>query len=157
MKRQHCCKWIHIHLVDQNIVFSHTAHTFFFPFLYARRPMVTASGIGCCLRSIMVGGHTGLDWTGLNWTELNWIELNWTAHLIKCYIVLSLKLQLTWSKKVWYWFFHALFTVFIYSMPGYSCSIKERMLYSSCKAPLLDSIETQIGLPIIKKVAYMTL
>ncbi|NXR14473.1 TWF1 protein, partial [Semnornis frantzii] len=25
--------------------------------------------------------------------------------------------------------------VFIYSMPGYTCSIRERMLYSSCKSP----------------------
>uniref|UniRef100_A0A8C8JPB2 Twinfilin n=1 Tax=Oncorhynchus tshawytscha TaxID=74940 RepID=A0A8C8JPB2_ONCTS len=30
---------------------------------------------------------------------------------------------------------------FIYSMPGYSCSIKERMLYSSCKGRLLDEVE----------------
>ncbi|KAJ9593277.1 hypothetical protein L9F63_015152 [Diploptera punctata] len=42
--------------------------------------------------------------------------------------------------------------VFIYSMPGYSCSIKERMLYSSCKGPLLDTIENQIGLPVTKKL-----
>ncbi|XP_025835468.1 twinfilin-like, partial [Agrilus planipennis] len=41
--------------------------------------------------------------------------------------------------------------VFIYSMPGYSCSIKERMLYSSCKNPLIDVI-TQLGLDINKKV-----
>lgn len=42
--------------------------------------------------------------------------------------------------------------VFIYSMPGYSCSVKERMLYSSCKGPLLESIERNIRLPIIKKI-----
>lgn len=42
--------------------------------------------------------------------------------------------------------------VFIYSMPGYSCSVKERMLYSSCKAPLLEFIEAKIHLPIIKKI-----
>ncbi|KAE8745495.1 hypothetical protein FOCC_FOCC007875 [Frankliniella occidentalis] len=42
--------------------------------------------------------------------------------------------------------------VFIYSMPGYSCSIKERMLYSSCKAPLLSDIEQNIGLEITKKL-----
>lgn len=41
--------------------------------------------------------------------------------------------------------------LFIYSMPGYSCSIKERMLYSSCKAPLLDSIQ-QLNVHIEKKV-----
>ncbi|XP_063218013.1 twinfilin [Bacillus rossius redtenbacheri] len=42
--------------------------------------------------------------------------------------------------------------VFIYSMPGYSCSIKERMLYSSCKGPLIEMIESQIGLKIAKKL-----
>lgn len=42
--------------------------------------------------------------------------------------------------------------VFIYSMPGYSCSIKERMLYSSCKAPLLSDIEQNIGLLVAKKL-----
>ncbi|XP_011870948.1 PREDICTED: twinfilin isoform X1 [Vollenhovia emeryi] len=41
--------------------------------------------------------------------------------------------------------------VFIYSMPGYSCSIKERMLYSSCKAPLLDLIQS-LGVTITKKL-----
>lgn len=42
--------------------------------------------------------------------------------------------------------------VFIYSMPGYNCSIKERMLYSSCKGPLLDAIEQQMGLEIVRKL-----
>jgi len=37
-------------------------------------------------------------------------------------------------------------------MPGYTCSIKERMLYSTCKAPLLDMAEQQIGLVIGRKV-----
>ncbi|CAH0394756.1 unnamed protein product [Bemisia tabaci] len=41
--------------------------------------------------------------------------------------------------------------VFIYSMPGYSCSIKERMLYSSCKAPFIITIEST-GLKIEKKI-----
>lgn len=43
-------------------------------------------------------------------------------------------------------------TVFIYSMPGYKCSIKERMLYSSCKSRLLDSVEQDFQLEISKKV-----
>ncbi|CAB1353434.1 unnamed protein product [Coregonus sp. 'balchen'] len=34
--------------------------------------------------------------------------------------------------------------LFIYSMPGYSCSIKERMLYSSCKSRLLDEVEKDL-------------
>lgn len=41
--------------------------------------------------------------------------------------------------------------VFIYSMPGYNCSIKERMLYSSCKNPLTDIINN-LGVKIIKKL-----
>lgn len=48
--------------------------------------------------------------------------------------------------------FYIFFLVFIYSMPGYSCSIKERMLYSSCKAPLLDLIQS-LGVIIAKKVS----
>ncbi|XP_006892316.1 PREDICTED: toll-like receptor 9-like isoform X1 [Elephantulus edwardii] len=36
-------------------------------------------------------------------------------------------------------------------MPGYKCSIKERMLYSSCKSRLLDSVEQDFQLEISKK------
>ncbi|TWW75845.1 Twinfilin-1 [Takifugu flavidus] len=43
-------------------------------------------------------------------------------------------------------------TVFIYSMPGYSCSIKDRMLYSSCKNHLVDWVEGELKLPIDKKM-----
>lgn len=42
--------------------------------------------------------------------------------------------------------------VFIYSMPGYKCSVKERMLYSTCKAPLLAGLEEQFQLEISKKI-----
>ncbi|KAL0277199.1 UNVERIFIED_CONTAM: hypothetical protein PYX00_004563 [Menopon gallinae] len=41
--------------------------------------------------------------------------------------------------------------IFIYSMPGYKCPIKERMLYSSCKAPLLESI-SNLGVQVDKKL-----
>ncbi|XP_053602521.1 twinfilin [Plodia interpunctella] len=41
--------------------------------------------------------------------------------------------------------------VFIYSMPGYSCSIKERMMYSSCKGQFLDNLE-KMGLEIAKRL-----
>lgn len=41
--------------------------------------------------------------------------------------------------------------VFIYSMPGYNCSVKERMMYSSCKAPFVDTI-TALGVEIAKKI-----
>jgi twinfilin-like protein len=42
--------------------------------------------------------------------------------------------------------------VFLYTMPGYNCSIKERMLYSTCKGPLLDQVEKDIGLEIVRKL-----
>lgn len=41
---------------------------------------------------------------------------------------------------------------FIYSMPGYSCSVKERMMYSSCKGPFVHAIGT-LGIEIAKKVS----
>lgn len=45
--------------------------------------------------------------------------------------------------------------VFIYSMPGYSsCPIKERMLYSSSKAPLIETIESILGAKVDKKVYF---
>ena len=43
-------------------------------------------------------------------------------------------------------------SVFIYSMPGYSVSIKERMLYSSCKNSVVDVLERIYSIPIDKKV-----
>ncbi|XP_007903159.1 twinfilin-1-like [Callorhinchus milii] len=42
--------------------------------------------------------------------------------------------------------------VFIYSMPGYTCSIRERMLYSSCKNSLIEMVKKQISLEISKKI-----
>ncbi|XP_063071534.1 twinfilin-2 isoform X2 [Engraulis encrasicolus] len=42
--------------------------------------------------------------------------------------------------------------VFIYSMPGYSCSVKERMLYSSCKSCLLDEVARDYHLEVAKKM-----
>ncbi|KAK7121168.1 hypothetical protein R3I93_022304 [Phoxinus phoxinus] len=42
--------------------------------------------------------------------------------------------------------------VFIYSMPGYSCGIRERMLYSSCKNPLLDMLENTLQMDVEKKL-----
>ncbi|XP_047527282.1 twinfilin [Vanessa atalanta] len=41
--------------------------------------------------------------------------------------------------------------VFIYSMPGYSCSIKERMMYSSCKGQFLEIME-KMGLVVEKRL-----
>ncbi|XP_056886715.1 twinfilin-2 isoform X2 [Takifugu flavidus] len=42
--------------------------------------------------------------------------------------------------------------VFIYSMPGYGCNVKERMLYSSCKSRLLEEVERDYHLEIAKKL-----
>uniref|UniRef100_UPI00398E8037 twinfilin-2-like isoform X2 n=1 Tax=Pristiophorus japonicus TaxID=55135 RepID=UPI00398E8037 len=42
--------------------------------------------------------------------------------------------------------------VFIYSMPGNRCTIRERMLYSSCKGPFLTSVEQQLGLQVARKI-----
>ncbi|XP_055342816.1 twinfilin-2-like [Paramacrobiotus metropolitanus] len=42
--------------------------------------------------------------------------------------------------------------VFIYTMPASGCSIKERMLYSSCKNQLIDTVETAINMPVSKRV-----
>lgn len=42
--------------------------------------------------------------------------------------------------------------VFIYTCPGYSCSVKERMLYSSCKGPVTDVCEQEFEIKIAKKV-----
>lgn len=40
---------------------------------------------------------------------------------------------------------------FIYTMPGYNCSIKERMLYSSCRNAVVEVIES-IGIEVAKKI-----
>lgn len=48
--------------------------------------------------------------------------------------------------------FFKLLAVFIYSMPGYACSIRDRMLYSSCKSNLVDMVESALKIPIEKKV-----
>jgi twinfilin-like protein len=42
--------------------------------------------------------------------------------------------------------------VFVYSIPGNSCSVKQRMLYSSCKSALLNAITDRIGIQIDKKL-----
>lgn len=46
-------------------------------------------------------------------------------------------------------FFHL---AFIYTMPGYNCSVKERMLYSSCKNSVVERLEG-MGLEVHKKVS----
>lgn len=43
-------------------------------------------------------------------------------------------------------------SVFIYSCPGYKCSVKERMIYSSCKNPLVSALSDE-GIEIKKSVS----
>lgn len=43
-------------------------------------------------------------------------------------------------------------TVFIYSMPGYKCSIRDRMLYSSSKNTFVEFVENELQLDIEKKL-----
>jgi len=45
------------------------------------------------------------------------------------------------------------FSVFIYSMPGYKCPIKERMLYSSCKSNLVEILEQHLSMEVVRKVS----
>lgn len=40
--------------------------------------------------------------------------------------------------------------IFIYSMPGFKCTVKERMLYSSCKSELLSFLKGQASIEINK-------
>lgn len=42
--------------------------------------------------------------------------------------------------------------VFIYSMPGFSSPIKERMLYSSCKNSVVEALEKVYNIEIAKKI-----
>eukprot|EP00039_Didymoeca_costata_P018582 m.334086 g.334086 ORF g.334086 m.334086 type:complete len:357 (-) comp17284_c0_seq1:154-1224(-) len=42
--------------------------------------------------------------------------------------------------------------LFVYSCPGFKLKVQDRMLYASCKAPLLDIIEQDIGITITKKL-----
>lgn len=42
--------------------------------------------------------------------------------------------------------------VFIYTMPGYKCSIKDRMLYSSCKSPFIEDIRVNFGIDFDRKL-----
>ena len=43
--------------------------------------------------------------------------------------------------------------VFIYSMPGYNCPVKERMLYTSCLSPLIGFLGESLGIEIAKRVS----
>lgn len=42
--------------------------------------------------------------------------------------------------------------VFLYSMPGFVCTVKERMLYSSCKTPFISFLKSQMDLNVSKTI-----
>ena len=42
--------------------------------------------------------------------------------------------------------------VFVYSCPGFSLNVRERMLYASCKSPLLDLIEGELKIEVTRKM-----
>ncbi|KRX66882.1 Twinfilin-1 [Trichinella sp. T9] len=42
--------------------------------------------------------------------------------------------------------------IFIYSIPPNGCTVKERMLYSSCKGPFLDTVQQVVGLKVDRKI-----
>ena len=43
-------------------------------------------------------------------------------------------------------------TIFVYSVIGSGCSVKERMLYSSCKNALMSVLKDKIGISLDKKI-----
>lgn len=42
--------------------------------------------------------------------------------------------------------------VFVYSCPGFSLKVRERMLYASCKGPLLNCIEGELEIKVDRKL-----
>ncbi|XP_022081317.1 twinfilin-2-A-like [Acanthaster planci] len=42
--------------------------------------------------------------------------------------------------------------VLIYSMPGYKCPVKERMLYTSCLGPLIGQLEAEFDIKCAKRI-----
>lgn len=48
---------------------------------------------------------------------------------------------------------NVLCAVFVYSCPGFKSSVRERMLYSSSKEPVVSSIEQDFSIAIEKKVS----
>jgi twinfilin-like protein len=43
-------------------------------------------------------------------------------------------------------------TIFVYSCPAFELPVRDRMLYASCKSPLLDVIEKEMEITIEKKM-----
>lgn len=46
--------------------------------------------------------------------------------------------------------------IFIYNMPGFASSVKERMLYSSCKAPFIELLQSEFQLTIQRKLEVIS-
>ncbi|KAI1278816.1 Twinfilin-2 [Halotydeus destructor] len=43
-------------------------------------------------------------------------------------------------------------TIFVYSVPSSNCTVKEKMLYSTCKSALLMAIQDRVGIELAKKI-----
>ena len=67
-------------------------------------------------------------------------------HIFACSIIKLSELQLINTNSI--------FLVFIFTMPGYNCSIKDRMLYASAKNAVVETIE-HFGVVIDKKVSWI--
>ncbi|XP_066996558.2 twinfilin-1 isoform X2 [Anabrus simplex] len=122
----------------------------------------TLSGVAFPMTSTAVEAIRGLAIDCHNYVQLK-IDLEREIINVECACIVSIenlpeKVPTTNARYHLYRFKHTHegdyleSVVFIYSMPGYTCSIKERMLYSSCKNPLLYTIESELGLFISKKV-----
>ena len=42
--------------------------------------------------------------------------------------------------------------LFVYSCPAFELPVRDRMLYASCKQPLLDIIEGEFGIAVEKRL-----
>lgn len=72
--------------------------------------------------------------------QLSYVLPNWK---------IELKLKVMFKNK-------KIIAVFIYSLPSSGSSIKERMLYSSCKGPFLSAAQNQYGVVITNKVSIFS-
>ena len=85
---------------------------------------------------------------GLKWVDSIRVIRVDSKCLTHCHIVVSYRWPQAAPPSTWL----CCLAVFVYSMPGYKCSIKDRMLYSTCKGPLLDVATDRVGLEIARKV-----
>lgn len=73
-------------------------------------------------------------------------------------LLLAIVISLNLTNNEFYvmcYYYYFIIAVFIYSCPGFKCSIKERTVYSSCKNTLSSAIENDIGIEVAKKVTSL--